>query len=66
MLEFYKISYQELKKITKEYNRFPMVQEWNHFAKSKELLCHASLEYVSTLDWNYLRVKVLRELNMKV
>ena len=66
MVYYYKISYAELKKITKDFNKFPSVAEWNHYAKENYLLSNASLEYISTLNWNNLRVKVLRELNMYV
>lgn len=66
ILEYYESSYRELKKITNEYSKFPIVKEWNHYAKNNDLMSHASLEYVSTLDWNYLRIKVERELNFKI
>ena len=65
MITYYKEAYAELKKITKDFNKFPSVTEWNNYAKTKNLLSHASLEYISTLNWNNLRIKVLRELNME-
>lgn len=61
----YDISYKALKIVTQQMNKFPTVQEWNAFAKENHYLSNVSLEYISNLDWNYLRVKILRELNMK-
>lgn len=66
MLEWYKISYSTLKKITNDFKKFPSVEEWNYYAKENELLSHASMEYISALNWNNLRIKVLRELNMDI
>lgn len=63
---WYKQSYFELKKITKKNDKFPSIVEWNRYAKNNDLLNHASLEYISKLNWNYLRVKILREINMKI
>lgn len=66
MLEYYKKSYAELKKITEDFKKFPSVAEWNYYAKENGLLSHVSMEYISKLNWNYLRIKVERELNFKV
>lgn len=66
MMCYYKMSYAELKKITKDFNKFPSVAEWNYYAKENNLLSNVSLEYISSLNWNNLRVKILRELNMYV
>ncbi len=66
MLEYYHKSYKELKKITKEFKKFPDVEEWNMYAKNNDLLSHISLEYISRLNWKYLKIKVERELNFKV
>jgi len=66
MIDYYKQSYKALKKITDEMKKFPSVQEWNKYAKENNYLSNVSLEYISKLRWNYLRVKVLRELNMKI
>lgn len=66
MLEYYKKSYAELKKITEDFKKFPSVAEWNFYAKENDLLSHVSMEYISKLNWNYLRIKVERELNFKV
>nr|DAF27041.1 MAG TPA: hypothetical protein [Caudoviricetes sp.] len=66
MYLYYKKSYKALKNVTEQLERFPTVQEWNKFAKENNYLSHVSIEFVSKLKWNYLRVKVLRELNMKI
>lgn len=66
MMGHYKKAYAELKKITENFGKFPSVSEWNYYAKENNLLSSASLEYISTLNWNNLRVKVLRELNMEI
>lgn len=66
IFECYKKSYSALKKITADFKRFPSVEEWNQYAKNNDLLSHISLEYISELNWNYLRIKVERELNFKV
>lgn len=65
MIEYYDKSYSELKDITKELKKFPTVKEWNKYAKENNFLCHLSLEYISKLDWNYLQIKVEREINLK-
>ena len=66
MLIYYNNSYKALKKVTNEMKKFPLVQEWNKYAKENNYLSHLSLEYISKLDWNYLQVKVERELNLKI
>lgn len=66
MIEWYKRSYTELKKITYNFKKFPSVQEWNLYAKNNNLLNNVSLEYISKLNWNYLKIKVEREINFKV
>lgn len=66
MLECYKISYEKLKKITSDFKKFPTVAEWNQYAKENDLLSNSSLEYISKLNWKYLKIKVERELNFKI
>lgn len=63
---FYDISYEELKKNTMQNDRFPEVGEWNKYAREYDLLSSESIKYMSMLDWKYLRVKVNREINMKI
>jgi len=66
MQSYYETSYSVLKRITKEFNKFPTVQEWNNYAKENNCLSSMSMEYITKMDWNYLRVKILRELNIKI
>lgn len=63
---YYEYSYKQLKIVTQQLERFPSVQEWNKFAKENCLLSSMSMQYISKLNWNYLRTKVLRELNMDI
>ena len=63
---FYDISYEELKKVTVKNDKFPEVAEWNKYAEQNDLLSSESMKYISILDWKYLRVKVNREINMKI
>jgi len=66
MNDFYKTSYESLKKITEEFNKFPSIVEWNKYAKENNLLSSITMEYITTLDWNYLRAKIIREINEKI
>lgn len=63
---YYEQSYKMLKIVVQQLERFPSVQEWNKFAKENCLLSSMSMQYISKLNWNYLRTKILRELNMKI
>lgn len=66
MKVYYEQSYKQLKIVTQQLERFPSTQEWNKFAKENCLLSSMSMQYISKLNWNYLRAKVLRELNMNI
>lgn len=66
MFLYYKKSYEMLKNVTLQLKKFPSTQEWNKFAKENNCLSHISLEYISKLDWNYLEIKVKRELNLEI
>lgn len=66
MKVYYEQSYKQLKIVTQQLERFPSIQEWNQIAKEKYLLSSTSMQYISKLNWNYLRTKVLRELNMDI
>lgn len=66
MKRYYEKSYMELKKITDDFKKFPSVPEWNLYAKNNDLLSNVSMEYISKLNWNYLKIKVERELNFKI
>jgi len=66
MIEYFNKSYEALKNMTKQLKKFPTVKEWNKYAKENNYLLHLPLEYISKLDWNYLQVKVEREINLKI
>lgn len=53
---------QRLKRITKDFVKFPTINEWNHYAKEKNLLNSESLKYISGNNWNNLRNRILSEL----
>lgn len=66
MFLYYRMSYDKLKELTKEKEKFPSVEEWNKYAKENYLLSTESMKYISMLDWNYLRAKINREINLKI
>ena len=53
---------QRLKRITKDFVKFPTINDWNHYAKEKNLLNSESLKYISGNNWNNLRNRILSEL----
>lgn len=61
-----KESYEALKEIVIKNKKFPTVAQWNKIAKKNKYLSHISLEYVMKTNWNDLRVKTLRELNIEI
>ncbi len=66
MFLYYKKSYEMLKSVTLQLKKFPSILDWTSFAKENNCLSHISLEYISKLDWNYLEIKVKRELNLEI
>ena len=64
MNEYKEKSYQKIKEIVLKTKKFPTVKQWNKIAKEEGLLSHISLEYMMKTNWNNLRVKTLRELNV--
>ncbi len=64
ILYYFNVSYNRLKDYTEEKNKFPTVQEWNRYAKANNLLSTESIKYIAILKWDYLKIKVERELNM--
>lgn len=62
----YKLAYNILKDVTLMNNKFPTIEEWNKIAKERVLFSAVSLQYISGLNWNYLRAKVEKELNLKI
>lgn len=61
MYEKYKESVNILRKLTREYGKFPTESEWNRYAKEKSLLCSESLKYITGLNWHGLRSRTLLE-----
>ena len=59
-------SYQKIKELVTRNRKFPTVKQWNKIAKEKGYLSHLSLEYMMKTNWNDLRVKTLRELNIEI
>ena len=51
-------SINELGKINKLFSKFPSIEEWNKYAKEKELLSSESVKYISGSNWHYLRNRI--------
>lgn len=66
MLTYYKKSYEELKKVTKEFNEFPSTKAWNKYALEHNCLSSTAMQYISMLDWHKLRTKIKAEINTKI
>jgi len=66
ILYYYNVSYSRLKDLTRERKKFPTVQEWNSYAKGNRLLSTESIKYIAMQEWNYIQIKVERELNMNI
>ncbi len=47
-----------LRNIASEFIKFPTIQEWNCYAKQKNLLNSESLKYISGNDWHDLRNRI--------
>lgn len=62
----YTRSIKALKRISIEYGEFPSVDEWNHYAYKYNYLNSESIKYISCLNWNELREKILYEINKKI
>ena len=54
----YKESIKTLKNITKEFSKFPTIDEWNKYAKEHDLLCSESIKYISGINWHDLRSRI--------
>lgn len=66
MIRWYNISIEEIKNYTIEKGEFPTIDIWNQIAKEKNLLNSESIKYISCLNWNELREKILYEINKKI
>ena len=47
-----------LKKITKDFSKFPTVNEWNKYAKEHNLLSSESIKYIIRVNWHEIRNKI--------
>ena len=65
LYKYYKISFNKLKQLTRDFSKFPTIEEWNHFAKENNCLNHISMQYISGLDWHRLRDVILSEILSK-
>lgn len=50
-----------LRKIARDFVRFPTIKEWNYYAKENNLLNSESLKYISGNSWHDLRNRILSE-----
>lgn len=66
MKNAYDKSIKKLKQITTEYGEFPSTKSWNYFAEENDLLSSESIKFISHLNWNELREKILYEINKKI
>lgn len=65
-VDYYKESYEALKKVTREFNEFPSARAWDKYAKENYYLSNTSMQYISNLDWHKLRDKIKAEINAKI
>ena len=63
---YYDKSYERLKIATLNEQKFPTVEQWDKIAKEENLFSAISMQYITGLDWNHLRTKIERELNLKI
>ncbi|MCI8640981.1 MAG: hypothetical protein HFJ59_03805 [Clostridia bacterium] len=54
----YKESIKELENISKNFSKFPTIDEWNKYAKEHNLLCSESIKYISGINWHDLRNRI--------
>lgn len=65
MQEKYIEAIEILKNITKDFAKYPTIDEWNKYAKQKGLLSSESIKYISGMNWHDLRSKIKVEVNNK-
>lgn len=66
MIYEYQIAYDKLKQLTLDFGEFPSINSWNYYAKQNTYLNSESIKYISGLDWNKLRQKILYEIRKKL
>lgn len=47
-----------LKRITKDFSKYPTVDEWNKYAKEHNLLSSESIKYITGINWHDIRNKI--------
>lgn len=57
----YSESVKYLKKMAKDFIKFPTIKEWNCYAKKNNLLNSESLKYISGNAWHDLRNRISSE-----
>lgn len=62
MTQKYIESMKHLRKITREFAKFPTVEEWNKYAKENNLISSESIKYMSGNNWHNLRNRILSEI----
>ena len=57
----YSESIKALKKITKDFSKYPTIKEWNNYAKENKLLSTESIKYITGINWHELRNRIKSE-----
>lgn len=58
MNEKYVESIKVLKRVDKDFAKFPTVDEWNKYAKEHDLLSSESIKYITGVNWHDIRNKI--------
>lgn len=66
MYEEYRKSYEQLKQMSIQLQRFPSIEEWNKYAKENDYRNSECIKYISGLTWHELRSKIDLEKNLKI
>lgn len=61
MYKKYIESINNIRKITREFGKYPSIDEWNKYAKEEKLLCTESLKFISGKNWHELRRRIFSE-----
>lgn len=51
-----------LRNITRNFSKYPTIEEWNKYAKEKNLLCSESIKYITGINWHELRSRIKSEI----
>lgn len=63
MLGFYQESLRQLRNLTLDLGSFPSIEVWNEYAYKNDCLSSVSMQYISGLNWNKLRTRILSEIS---